>query len=83
VKALDAAQNDPRPLRRFKRAIGDGHINTAGRNTNGIRHQWEVSGTARVLTTLDLLLPYLSAPKREQLARVMCEWRLYQRSLKP
>lgn len=63
---LTVTQKDPRPLRRFQEAVGAGRI-YGPYPPRGV-HKWIASPKAALLV-VELLWPYLSEPKREQISR--------------
>jgi hypothetical protein len=64
---LQVAQKDLRPLTRFQRAVGIGNLGAPDRRT-GVSC-WAVHGT-KAERVAELLWPYLSEPKREQIQAV-------------
>lgn len=65
-------QKDPRPLERFQAAIGGiGRLKHVNNVTSEI-WRWECE-CARARAVMDVLLPYLSAPKREQWEAVLAK----------
>ena len=72
VLTMEISQVDERPLLRFAAAVGCGSINRRAVRNPRWRQQWRwraVGGTAE--QALCALLPYLSAPKREQAGRAV------------
>ena len=65
ILALSIPQKDIRPLKRFAAVAGCGNIGY----TSGVP-RWRVSGR-KAENVKDILWPYLSEPKREQIIRVM------------
>ncbi len=68
--ALAASQSDDRPLKRLSLAVGHGNVHGPYNHTKDplrkkVTYQWSVSG-AHAWRIYNLLLPYLSEPKKEQ-----------------
>ena len=66
---LRVNQKDIRPLQRFADVVGVGNISLPP-SQRGV-HAWKVSGV-RADEAIDVLWPYLSLPKREQIVRTWC-----------
>jgi len=63
---MSVAQKDKRPLERFHRAVGGtGRIYRKGSGMS----EWKIAGQSDVHLVIWLLWPFLSEPKREQIAR--------------
>lgn len=74
------SQTDRRPLNRFKRAVGFGKIrerpDIQKKHPNWRRQwRWDISSIAEVKKLVQLLRPFLSAPKREQARKALQKWR--------
>ena len=74
------AQVDVRPLERFLRAVGLGSVHGPyidKRPTHAPIYQWRYSGAIGCQQLTELLWPYLSEPKREQ---IEAAWEKYHAS---
>lgn len=68
---MNVSQSDPRPLRRFAIVAGVGAVNgpyEQGGHGNKARYEWTVCGK-KAEVVADMLLPFLSEPKQEQIAK--------------
>lgn len=71
---MSVPQKDCRPLDRFQRAVGAGHIyrrRFKGNHYGSDVWVWQVMGRQACCDAMLKLEPYLSEPKREQISRAL------------
>ena len=82
---VTVAQTEPTTLHRFAAAVGLGKVRGPYRVGSNPRWAqawyWSVEGPERVGQVLDILWPYLSEPKRQQIEKCIDQWDEYQQSL--
>jgi len=67
-------QKDLRPLYRFLSAVGFGKVYPNKNAGIGKASRWQVTSAGDVVRLYELLLPYLSEPKKEQFQRSIEAW---------
>jgi hypothetical protein len=79
---MSVPQKDIRPLERFQRAVGAGHIYRKSTNhLGGDLWVWQIMGHKLCCTAMLKLEPYLSEPKKEQIAVALDKLEAYKAGL--